>query len=186
MKKILSIFLMVLLPFTSILAQRLLPYQKGLQVTAGMFSNDQPKDNYFVNLELTQNHKKGNYHFFSAEYQRRTTFYTENPIPIETYLLSGGYSFHVIGLPNKIVNLNSAVEASGGYQLVNHNKLLLADGSQINNESSFVYGAGGRLTLETYLTNFIILSLQARAKYVWGTNFNQFRPSAGIGLRFNL
>jgi hypothetical protein len=186
MKKILSIFLMVILPFTSLMAQRLLPYQKGLQISAGIFSNDHPKDNYFVNLELTRNHKKGNYHFFSAEYQRRTTFYTENPIPIETYLLTGGYSFHLIGLPNKIVSLNSGIEASGGYQLVNHNRLLLPDGSQINNESSFVYGAGGRLTIETYLTNFIILSLQARAKYVWGTNYNQFRPSAGIGFRINL
>lgn len=177
---------MVILPFTSLMAQRLLPYQKGLQISAGLFSNDQPKDNYFVNLELTRNHKKGNYHFFSAEYQRRTTFYTENPIPIETYLLSGGYSFHVIGLPNKSINLNSGVEASGGYQLVNHNRLLLPDGSQINNESSFVYGAGGRLTLEVYLTNFMILSIQAKAKYLWGTRFNQFRPATGIGLRFNL
>jgi|GEM_PF-6403869 len=79
MKKILSIFLMVILPFTSLLAQRLLPNQRGLQVSAGMFSNDRPKDNYFVNLELTQNHRKGSYHFFSAEYQRRTAFYIDNP-----------------------------------------------------------------------------------------------------------
>ncbi|WP_454045070.1 conjugal transfer protein TraO [Chryseobacterium sp. Marseille-Q8038] len=186
MKKILSIFLMVIMPFTSLLAQRLLPHQKGLQISVGRFSNDKPKDNYFVNLELTTNHKKGNYHFFSTEYQRRTAFYAESPIPIETFLLSGGYSFRLIGLPNKSINLNTGIEASGGYQQVNHNKLLLQDGSQINNKSSFVYGAGGRLTLETYLTNFIIISIQARAKYIWGTDFNQFRPSAGIGLRFNL
>lgn len=176
---------MVIMPFTSLLAQRLLPYQKGLQVSVGMFSNDKPKNNYYVNLELTGNHKKGNYHFFSAEYQRRTAFYSDSPVPIETYLLSGGYSFHLIGLPDKSVNLNAGIEGSGGYQQINRDKLLLTDGSQISNESSFVYGTGGRLTLETYLTNFIIISIQARAKYVWGTDYNRFRPSAGIGLRFN-
>lgn len=177
---------MVVLPFTSLLAQRLLPNQKGLQVSLGMFSNDKPKDNYFVNLELTSNHKKGNYHFWSAEYQRRTAYYTEIPIPIETYLLSGGYSFHLIGLPNKSINLNTGIEANGGYQQVNHSRILLPDGAQINNGSSFVYGAGGRLTLETYLTNLIIISIQAKVRYIWGTSLNQFRPAAGIGFRINL
>ncbi|MDR6919524.1 conjugal transfer protein TraO [Chryseobacterium sp. 2987] len=185
MKKILSLFLMVL-PFTSLLAQRLLPHQKGLQLSVGLFSNDKPKDNYFVNLEQTRNHKKGNYHFWSTEYQRRTAMYLESTIPIETYLLSGGYSLHVIGLPDKSINLNTGIEASGGYQQINHNKLQLPDGSVINNKSGFVYGAGGRLTLEVYLTNFMILSIQAKAKYLWGTRFNQFRPATGIGLRFNL
>lgn len=176
---------MVLLPFTSLFAQRLLPYQKGLQLSVGMFSQDKIKGNYFVNLELTSNRKKGNYSFWSAEYQRRTTFYTDNQIPIETYLLSGGFSFHLIGLPNKSINLNSGIEATGGYQQINHNKPNLPDGALITNESSFVYGGGGRLTLETYLTDFLILSLQAKAKYIWGTGFNQFRPAAGIGLRVN-
>lgn len=185
MKKILNICLMVILPFTTLFAQRLLPNQKGLQLSAGIFSSEKASDNYFVNLELTRNHKKGNYQFWSAEYQRRAAFYTESIIPIETYLLSGGYSFYLIGLPDKSINLNAGIEASGGYQQVNHNKLLLPDGSRINNESSFVYGAGGRLTLETYLTNFIIISIQAKARYIWGTSFNQFRPAAGLGFRIN-
>ena len=167
-------------------AQRLLPGQKAIAINMETFSNHQVSKNYSIGLEFSTNHIRGNYHFWRTEYQRRTSTYKETKLPIETFLAAGGYSFYVLGLPSKRINLNTAIEATGGYQLINNNNRLLADGAEIKNESGFVYGAGGRLSIETYLTNTIIIYLHGKAQYIWGTKYNQFRPSAGIGLRFNL
>lgn len=167
-------------------AQRLLPGQKAIAINMGTFSNHQVTKNYSIGLEFSTNHKRGNYHFWSAEYQRRTSTYNETKLPIETFLAAGGYSFYVLGLPSKRVNLNTAFEATGGYQLINKNYELLDDGAEISTKSGFVFGTGGRLSIETYITNTIIISLQGKAQYIWGTKYNQFRPSVGIGLRFNL
>lgn len=186
MKTLFYICLLALFPFTRLQAQRLLPFQKGIGVNIGVFSFHQANQNYFVSLDFTTNHKKGNYHFWTAEYQRRTASYKEISLPVETFLGGVGYSFHLLGLPSKRVNLNTSVDANGGYQLINRSNSLLNDGAEIKDESRFVYGAGGRLSVETYLTNSIIIYIQGKAQYLWGTKYNQFRPSAGIGIRINL
>ncbi|MES2267062.1 MAG: conjugal transfer protein TraO [Bacteroidota bacterium] len=68
---------------------------------------------------------------------------------------------------------------------INRGNVMLYDGAKIVSEDNFVYGAGGRLTLETYLSDRFVLVLQGRTKVLWGTDLRQFRPSAGVGLRFN-
>lgn len=62
---------------------------------------------------------------------------------------------------------------------------MLYDGARILSEDNFVYGAGGRLSLETYLSDQVVFLIQGRTKVLWGTDLEQFRPSAGVGLRFN-
>lgn len=186
MKAFIYSCLLAVFLFQPAFAQRLLPGQKAIAINMGTFSDHQVSKNYSIGLEFSTNHKRGNYHFWRAEYQRRTSIYQETNLPVETFLAAGGYSFYVLGLPSKRVNLNTAVEATGGYQLINKNDRLLADGAEIRTKSGFVYGAGGRLSIETFLTNTIIISLQGKAQYIWGMKYNQFRPSAGIGLRFNL
>jgi len=62
---------------------------------------------------------------------------------------------------------------------------MLYDGAKIVSEDNFIYGAGGRITFETYLSDRFVFILQGRTKVLWGTDLKQFRPSVGVGLRFN-
>jgi hypothetical protein len=86
---------------------------------------------------------------------------------------------------NKNISLNAAITGVLGYESINRGEAQLYDGSIILTEDNFIYGAGGRLSLETYLSDRFVLILEGRTKVLWGTDLEQFRPSAGLGLRFN-
>ncbi|TWI20313.1 conjugative transposon protein TraO [Sphingobacterium siyangense] len=166
-------------------AQRMVPKQKGLEINVGVLSDDKLGNDYFLNLALNVYGKNGNYWLFAAEYNHEYATYGTLDIPLETYLGEAGYSLQLLGDARKIINLNVTLTGVLGYETFNRNEKLLYDGSMIKNENGFVYGTGGRLSLETYLSDHFVLILQGRAKVLWGTSRDEFRPSAGLGLRFN-
>ncbi|MGJ1335281.1 conjugal transfer protein TraO [Sphingobacterium siyangense] len=165
-------------------AQRMMPQQKGLEVNAGMLSKE-ISDNYYLNLTLTVNGKNGSYWIWGAEYTHQFSGYREIQIPLETYTGEIGYSLQLLGDARKTFTLNAGLTAVGGYETINRSEVMLYDGSKILDEDNFIYGAGGRLSFETYLSDRFVLLLQGRTKVLWDTDLKQFRTSAGVGLRFN-
>src|SRR5690606_14871796 len=165
-------------------AQRMVPGQTGLEVSAGMLSKE-ISGNYYLNLTLTVNGKGGNYWIYGAEYTHWLTGYRDIRIPLENYTGAIGYSIQLLSDAGKTVTLNAGITAIGGYETINRGEVLLYDGSRILDKDHFIYGAGGRLSFETYLSDRCVLKLQRRYKVLWGTDLKQFRPSAGMGLRFN-
>ncbi len=177
--------LMLLMIGTTVHAQRMLPKQKGLEVNAGILSGDHIGNDYYLNIGMTINSKNGNYQLWGLEYTHQYHDYKTIRIPLETYTAEGGYSFFLLGDFGKNITLNAGISGVVGYEQVNRSKSLLDDGAKILNEDNFIYGLGGRLSLETYLSDWLVLLLQGRAKALWGTDLKQFRPSAGVGLRIN-
>lgn len=184
MKKLIFTLLMFCL-VTSGYAQRMLPGQMGLEVSVGTFSADSPQKNYFVGVALTAMTKKGNYQLYGAEYSQRFASYKGTNIPLETFLGEAGYSFRLLADRKKAVAFYSAVTGVGGYETINRGNDMLFDRAKILNEEGFVYGAGGRLSCEVYLFDRVVLMVQGRAKMLWGTSLEQFRPSLAAGLRYN-
>jgi hypothetical protein len=90
-----------------------------------------------------------------------------------------------LGDARKNITLNAGITGVIGYENINRGEAMLDDGAKIVSEDNFIYGAGGRLTFETYLSDRFVLVLQGRTKVLWGTDMKQFRPSAGVALRFN-
>lgn len=176
--------MLAVLSMTAAQAQRMMPKQKGLEVNAGLLSKD-VKDNYYLNLTLTVNGKNGSYWIWSAEYTHQFSGYRDIQIPLETYTGEIGYSLQLLGDARKTFTLNAGLTAVGGYETINRSAARLYDGSKILDKDNFIYGAGGRLSFETYLSDRFVLLLQGRTKVLWGTDLKQFRPSAGVGLRFN-
>lgn len=166
-------------------AQRMLPKQKGLEINAGTLSNENPARNYYLNIGLTINGKNGNYQLYALEYSHQYSNYKNLRIPHETYVAEAGYSFFLLGDSGKNITLNAAIAGVAGYESINRGEDLLFDGAKIISEDNFIYGAGGRLSFETYLSDRFVLILQGRTKILWGTDLKQLRPSAGVGLRFN-
>lgn len=185
MKKYIYSMMFILISITSSPAQRMLPGQKGVEINTGTLSNETPGRNYYLTIGLIQNRKNGNYKLWALEYGHQYYRYKDLRIPHETYTAEGGYSFFLLGDTRRYITLNAIISAVGGYETINHGEYLLPDGAEILPKDNFIYGAGARLSFETYLSDRFVLLLQARTKILWGTDFKEFRPSAGMGLRFN-
>jgi hypothetical protein len=185
MKKYIYTVMLALMGITATQAQRMLPKQKGLEVSAGVLSNDKIGNDYYINVSMTVNGKNGNYQFWALEYTHQYHSYKDLRIPQETYTAEGGNSFFLLGDARKNITLNAGISGVIGYETINRGEAMLDDGAKIVNEDNFIYGAGGRLTFETYLSDRFVLVLQGRTKVLWGTDMKQFRPSAGVGLRCN-
>ena len=176
MKKYIYTVMLIFMAITVTQAQRMLPKQKGLEVSTGVLSDDKIGNDYYIN---------GNYQLWALEYTHQYHDYKDLRIPQETYTAEGGYSFFLLGDVRKNITLNFGITGVVGYESINRGEAMLYDGAKILSEDNFVYGAGGRLTFETYLSDRFVLVLQGRTKVLWGTDLEQFRPSAGVGLRFN-
>jgi hypothetical protein len=185
MKKYLLAVLFVATSSIMVQAQRMLPKQKGVEINTGTLSSDNPDRNYYLNIGLTVNGRNGNYKLWALEYTHQYSTYKELRIPEETYSMEGGYSFYLFGDIRKNISLNAAITGLIGYETINRGNNILYDGAKILNEENFIYGAGGKLSLETYLSDHFVLLIQARAKLFWGTSLEHLRPSAGLGLRYN-
>lgn len=185
MKKYINIVILVLTGITGAQAQRMLPKQKGLEVNAGTLSDDKPGRDYYLNIGMTVNCKNGSYQLWALEYTRRYYQYKDLRIPQEIYTAEGGYSIFLLGDTRKNIAFNAAITGVLGYESINRGDFMLYDGAKILNGDNFIYGVGGRLSFETYLSDRFVLLLQGRIKVLWGTDMEQFRPSVGVGLRFN-
>ncbi|MGI9650871.1 conjugal transfer protein TraO [Chryseobacterium sp. RLHN22] len=177
--------IMLMLCHTSMKAQRMTPKQKAIEVSAGTLLKKH-HDNYFVNLGLVVYAKKGNYFLYSLEYSKSITDYKTFKIPIENYLGEAGLSVNLISNSTKSLMINSSISAVGGYEEINKNETDLPDGALLRNESSLIYGASGRLSLELYLSDRFVLLGYGKTRILWNTSLESLRPSAGLGLRINL
>jgi hypothetical protein len=69
-----------------------------------------------------------------------------------------------LGDARKTITLNAGLTAVAGYETINRSEAMLPDGSTILDRDNFVYGTGGRLTLETYLSDrFVLLEYNTAA-----------------------
>ncbi|MBB4801675.1 conjugal transfer protein TraO [Flavobacterium aquidurense] len=185
MKKYIYTVMLLFIAITVTQAQRMLPKQKGLEISTGILSDNKIGNDYYINIGVTVNGKNGNYQLSALEYTHQYHNYKDLRIPQETYTAEGGYSLFLLGDTRKNITLNAAITGVVGYESINRGEALLYDGAKIVSEDNFIYGAGGRITFETYLSDRFVFILQGRTKVLWGTDLRQFRPSAGVGLRFN-
>lgn len=178
--------LLVIVGFSFSNAQRFIPKKKGIEVNFGVSSTSKIGHDYYTNLGFTINGKNGNYLLWALEYTHEYDSYKNTLIPHETYTIEGGHSFLLLSDSRKNIILNLALTALAGYESFNRGITLLDDGAKILNEEKFIYGTGGRLSVEIYLTDYLVFLLQGRTKMIWGTDLQQFQPSVGFGLRYNL
>lgn len=184
MRGLISIIILMM-SHSMVTAQRMIPKQKAIEINTGTLLK-QDNENYFVNLGLAVYVKKGNYFLYSFEYSKRVIDYKNFKIPIEGYLGETGFSLNMISNSTKSLMINSSISAVVGYEQINREAADLPDGAVLRNESSFIYGASGRLSVELYLSDHIVLLGYGKARMVWNTSLDNLRPSVGLGLRFNL
>lgn len=166
-------------------AQRMTPKQKAFEINVGTIAETQMNRNFYLNAGFVVYGKKGNYQLYGLEYSRQTVNYKSLSIPIENYLAEAGYGFHLIGDYKRNINLYTSISATAGYESINNGNSELPDGGLIVDQDNFIYGAAGRLSLETYVSDHLVLLIYGKVKVLWNTDLEQFRPSIGFGFRFN-
>ena len=76
------------------------------------------------------------------------------------------------------------MSALAGYETSNRDKKLLPDGSTLLDKDCFVYGGALTLELEAYLTDRVVLLLNARERALFGSDIGKFHTQVGVGVKF--
>lgn len=183
-----KIFLAVILTIalnSKTFAQQMIPGQTGVEFSYSVFPKSPEKQNYALSAGLVFYLRNGNYFFGLAEYSIKYYEYTNYNIPIDTFLLGGGYSFYLWGDFMRTVNLNLGIGGLAGYEQVNRGNELLYDGSIINPRDNFIYGASGKLSLESYLTEHLVFLVNGQLRFLKNSQMAQFNSLFGVGVRYN-
>ena len=183
-----KIFLAIILIITmsiETLAQQMVPNQKGFEISYSVFPQSPEKQNYAVCAGVISYTKNGNYFFWLAEYSREYDEYAHYDIPIDTFLFNGGYSLYVWGDSMRNVNINLGLGGLAGYEQINRGNEMIYDGSIINATENFIYGASGKLSLESYLTDHLVFLVNGQLRYLQKSQLGEFHALFGFGIRFN-
>ena len=76
------------------------------------------------------------------------------------------------------------LSALAGYETSNRSEKLLPDGSTLLDKDCFIYGGALTLELETYLTDRVVLLVNARERMLFGSDIGKFHTQVGMELKF--
>ncbi|GAB6122391.1 conjugal transfer protein TraO [Dysgonomonas termitidis] len=167
--------------------QRYLPGQKGIQFTGGAVDGFQFKKTdgqaFFGGVALSTYTKNGNRWTFGAEYLQKSYEYKDILIPLSQMTIEGGHYLKFLSDPSKTVFFSVGISAMAGYETINWGKELLFDGATITSEDNFLYGGAVNFEIETYLTDRVVLLLNARERVLGGSTVNKFHTQIGLGVK---
>ena len=120
---------------TAVQAQRLVPGQKGLEVSASMpivkGKSLFKQDDLGLTLSLSHYLKRGKYTFVSAGYEQQALSYRSYQVPLRDYLVQMGYAYPLLSDKGKNVFFYLGASALVGYEQLNRDKMILPDGATL-------------------------------------------------------
>ncbi|MDR1338560.1 MAG: conjugal transfer protein TraO [Prevotellaceae bacterium] len=185
MKKILLFIIIVLcIAVPELPAQRYLPAQQSLQVTAGTVNGLTPQDNFHAGAAFSQYTKRADRWVFGVEYLEKRFPYRNIRIPQSQFTADAGYYLKFLSDWQKTFFLSLGASAVAGYETVNWNDKLLSDGATVNNGDAFLYGEALTLEAEIYLTDRTVLLANVRERLLSGSSAGKFNTQFGIGIKY--
>lgn len=120
MKKCLFLLVCVVVMGTPSYAQRLIPGQKGMEITGSLpVINGEKlfrKDHFGVGISFTRYLKSENYTFLAAEYEQQDMAYRSYRVPMKDAFLQVGYMHPVLSDGGKNLFVCAGISALGGYE----------------------------------------------------------------------
>lgn len=186
MKRMLLFIVMTVAIATASHAQRLIPGQRGLQLSVGVPITENKlfeSGNFVCEMAMTINHKRANHWLFGLEYAKKNFTYRESKIPSETFAFEGGYLLNLFSDAGKNVLLNTGITALAGYETVNRGEKLLPDCATLLTKDRFVYGGAYHLALDVFATDNLVFFVKGKCNVLWGSDVKMFRPQINTGIR---
>ena len=171
-------------------AQRLLPRQTGVEITAGVpvIQNEkliQP-ETFTASISFTRYLKSENYTFLSAVYERQNLSYGKAEVPLSDALLLAGYMHPLLSDGGKNAFVYAGFSALAGYEELNRGASALPDDAELLDRSRLVGGGGLHLTVELFLSDHLLFVVGSRGLFLFGSDVYPFRPAISAGFRINL
>jgi len=170
-------------------AQRRLPSQQGIQLTAGTVNKFNPGSKrdgagFHAGVAFSSYTKSGNHWLFGGEYLQKQYLYSDMRLPLAQFTGEGGYFLNFLSDGGKTVFFSFGVSAIAGYETINRNGKLLPDGATIQNKDTFLYGVALTLETEIFLTDWTALLLNVRERALPGSSVGKFNTQIDLGIRF--
>lgn len=170
-------------------AQRRLPSQQGIQLTAGAVNRFNPGSKtggsgFHAGAAFYSYTKGGNHWLLGGEYLQKRYLYSDMRLPLAQFTGEGGYFMNFLSDGSKTVFFSLGVSAVAGFETINWNDKLLSDGATIQNKDTFLYGAALTLETEIFLTDWTALLLNVRERALPGSSVGKFNTQIGLGIRF--
>lgn len=165
-------------------AQRYLPGMRGIELRGGFVDGIQKPINYYAGVGFSTYTKNGNRWVFGAEYLSKQYEYKSIQIPKAQITAEGGYYYKFLSDASKTLFLSIGGSALAGYETSNWVDKLLFDGATLRNKDAFIYGGAITFEIETYLSDKVVLLLNARERVLWGSSIGKFATQFGCGLKF--
>jgi hypothetical protein len=179
MKKIFLIIVILVVFWGQANAQRYLTGEKGIQASVGAVNGINPEQTFYFGVGIATYTKKCSHWVFGGEYLQEKLDYKLVQIPISQFTAEGGYYYGFLSDPRKNVLLSIGVSGLAGYETLNWGNKLLYDGASLMNQDAFLYGGALTLELETYITNRIVLLVNARERILCGSPTVNFTTQLG-------
>lgn len=171
-------------------AQRYFVPQKGLQFTVGAVDGfklkNEDKQAFYAAMAFSSYVRNGNRWVFGGEYLQKQYGYKDIFIPVSQITVDGGYYLNFLSNPGKAFFVSIGASAMTGYETVNWGKKLLFDGATIESKDAFLYGGAVTIEFETYLSDRIIILVNARERILMGSSINKYHTQIGVGFKFML
>ena len=167
-------------------AQRYLPKMQGLELRGGMVDGFKNTDNFYGGIALSTYTKNKNRWVFGAEYMQKEYDYKEVQIPKAQFTAEGGYYYMFLSNYSKSLFFSIGGSALLGYEMSNWGEKLLYDGATLRSADAFIYGGAITFEIETYLSDRVVLLLNARERIMFGSSIGHFQTQIGAGLKFIL
>lgn len=164
-------------------AQRYLLGQQGVQLTIGTVNGINPQRAFYGGVALSTYTKNDCRWVFGAEFLQKQLDYKLIQIPVAQFTCEGGYYYSFLSDPSKTLLLSIGASGLVGYETSNWGNKTLFDGATLLNKDAFVYGAAVTLELETFITDRIILLVNARERILWGSSVGKFSTQLGTGIK---
>jgi hypothetical protein len=189
MKQIILILTVALCVTFQAQAQRHLPGQKGIQITAGTvngFTLDERNPNFAAHagLALSTYTKNGNRWVFGGEFLGKYHRYKSWCNPQMQFTGEGGYYLNVLSDGSKTIFCSAGLSALAGYETIRHNNQPLPDGATINNKDAFLYGGAITLETEIFVTDWLVLLANIRERALARSSVGLFNTQFGLGIKF--
>lgn len=184
MKKYLFVVVALLALVGQANAQRYLPGMRGVEFKGGFVDGIEKPTNYYAGVGLSTYTQNGNHWVFGAEYLSKQYGYKEWNIPKAQFTAEGGYYLKFLSDASKTFFLSLGGSALAGYETSRWGDKLLPDGATLQSKDAFIYGGAVTLELETYLSDKVVLLLNARERALWGSSIGHFHFTFGAGIKF--
>ncbi|WP_029901716.1 conjugal transfer protein TraO [Prevotella sp. 10(H)] len=181
-------FTLSLLITEKTLAQRYLPGQKGIQLTAsavdGFKLTSGDGQAFALGIGVATYNKSGNRWIYGIEYLQKQYGYSNQYIPVSQFTGEIGYYKKFLSDYSKTIFVSIGASLMSGYETVNWGKKELYDGAVLTNKDKFLYGGAIGLEIETFLTDRMILLIHCRERILPTSTIGKFHFQAGAGIKF--